>query len=158
MISCTSSSLDSAKKCTKCGESKPFTTQYFNKSKNTRSGLSQPCRECHKKRMSVSNKKRYAKNRDYWLMIEYQKIDKRLGYENDLDLEWFKENITSQPCTYCGTNTEPIGSDRLDNTKGHTKENTIPCCKICNKVRNNIFTHEEMKLLGQTISRIKADR
>lgn len=146
------------KRCNACGESKPHTEEFFLKSKRSKTGLTTPCRDCHKQRMSIANKKRYSENRERWLVAEYKKIDQRSGYENDLDEQWFRDNITSKPCCYCGTTAEPIGSDRLNNDKGHTRENVVPCCKICNKVRNNIFTHEEMKLLGRTISKIKADR
>jgi hypothetical protein len=27
------------------------------------------------------------------------------------------------------------GIDRVDNSKGYTPENTVPCCKICNKIK-----------------------
>lgn len=146
------------KLCNKCGESKPHTEEYFLKSKRSKTGLTTPCRDCHKKRMKSYNKIEYHKHRDYYMTQQYKWIDARKNLTNDLDSDWFKEHITSKPCSYCNTTSEPIGADRLDNDKPHNKDNVIPCCKICNKVRNNIFTHEEMKLLGQTISRIKADR
>ena len=47
---------------------------------------------------------------------------------------------------------------RIDNTKGHTKENCVPCCIECNIARGNNFTYEEMKRLGKTIKEIKTLR
>ena len=58
---------------------------------------------------------------------------------------------------YCG-DTEDIGLDRIDNTKGHTKDNVVPCCYICNTTRGSNFTYEEMKIIGKTIKEIKRCR
>lgn len=67
------------------------------------------------------------------------------------------DNILLKPCIYCG-DTHRIGCDRIDNTLGHTKNNVVPCCIECNTARNNYFTYDEMRLLGITISKIKAAR
>ena len=48
--------------------------------------------------------------------------------------------------------------DRLNNDKGHTKDNTVPCCYECNCARNNNFSYEEMLVLGKTIAEIKRNR
>lgn len=75
----------------------------------------------------------------------------------DFSIDWFIENIMLKPCVYCG-DTKRIGADRIDNTKGHTKENCVPCCIECNIARGNNFTYEEMKRLGKTIKEIKTLR
>lgn len=143
------------KTCVKCNEEKPFTVDFFHK--HIISGCyrhrSASCIECHKKRMKVSNKVGYQKHRERALIRQYSKIDKKQGTLCDLSEQWFIDNISAQPCTYCGTTNRPIGADRIDNDKGHTKDNVVPCCKICNKVKNNIFTIEEMKEIGAVISK-----
>lgn len=65
---------------------------------------------------------------------------------------------TCKPCTYCGDTQEEIGCDRIDNSKGHTKDNVVPACKTCNVSRMDNFTHEEMLVLGKTIKQIKINR
>lgn len=40
----------------------------------------------------------------------------------------------------------------------HTKNNVVPCCIECNTARNNMFSFEEMKVLGKTIREIKQNR
>ena len=65
--------------------------------------------------------------------------------------------VMVKPCIYCG-DTHRIGLDRIDNSKGHTKDNTVPCCYECNCARNNNFSFEEMKVLGKTIKQIKENR
>jgi hypothetical protein len=68
--------------------------------------------------------------------------------------------LTSLNCHYClcPLNKTGIGLDRLNNSIGYTADNVVPCCTICNYVRYNIFTVEEMKLLGTTIAQIKHNR
>ncbi|MBA4311363.1 MAG: hypothetical protein C0417_01915 [Chlorobiaceae bacterium] len=103
--------------------------------------------------------------------LEYQKVrdkaskmcsaykfkDKRKRYEYDLNIEWLIKNILYQRCIYCHSDIH-VGCDRVDNNKGHTKDNVVPCCFICNTVRGNYFTFEEMKVLGKEISKLNESR
>jgi hypothetical protein len=52
-----------------------------------------------------------------------------------------------EPCYYCGDKqTNEVmrhgdlfkynGLDRVDNSKGYLKDNVVPCCKTCNKMKN----------------------
>lgn len=92
------------------------------------------------------------------MLSQYRTIDRKNGYELcDMSIDWMLENIISKPCHYCG-DTRRIGCDRIDNTKGHTKDNVVPCCIECNSARNNYFTYDEMRRLGKTIAEIKKAR
>jgi hypothetical protein len=84
----------------------------------------------------------------------YRIKDIKSRREYDLDPKWFIDNILYKECVYCGT-TNNIGCDRIDNNIGHIKTNVLPCCYICNTVRNNHFTVDEMKILGKTIKEIR---
>lgn len=46
------------KRCSKCGEEKPATTEYFPPAKSTTCGLHSHCRECSRKRIREINRKR----------------------------------------------------------------------------------------------------
>lgn len=58
------------------------------------------------------------------------------------------DNLTSSDCHYCGAepNNERVskrgdsfiynGIDRLNNTLGYTLENSVPCCRWCNRAKN----------------------
>ena len=46
------------------------------------------------------------------------------------------QSIISKPCIYCGKEISE-GIDRIDSMKGYERENVVPCCAICNKMKNN---------------------
>lgn len=75
----------------------------------------------------------------------------------DIDIDWMINNIMTKSCIYCG-DTNRVGCDRIDNSKGHTKDNVVPCCFDCNCARNNNFSHDEMMEIGKTIAKIKQKR
>lgn len=58
-------------------------------------------------------------------------------------------NLLQQNCYYCG---EPIadGIDRIDSSKGYNIDNVVPCCGICNRMKNkyplNIFLDKITKI------------
>ncbi len=53
-----------------------------------------------------------------------------------LDEDFIINNIFSKPCIYCGeTEWKKLGCDRIDNSKPHTPDNVVPCCKKCNLER-----------------------
>lgn len=97
------------------------------------------------------------KNKEQRFLTNYKYSDKKKSLICNLTIEWIKENITSKSCTYCG-DTENISCDRIDNSKGHTKDNCVPCCYTCNKTRMNNYSFEEMKEIGLVIKRIKERR
>lgn len=70
---------------------------------------------------------------------------KQRGLEWSLPFEWY-EILISALCTYCTgpIGTTAIGLDRIDNTKGYTKENCFACCTECNRLRGRWTSVEEM--------------
>ena len=92
------------------------------------------------------------------MISAYKNKDKKNGVSVcDIDIEWMVVNVLSKPCVYCG-DTHRVGADRIDNSKGHTKDNVVPCCYECNCARNTNFTFDEMRIIGRAIAEIKANR
>lgn len=63
-----------------------------------------------------------------------------------LTLEAFERLITL-PCSYCGGSLlaeTGCGLDRIDNNRGYTIKNVVPCCGSCNQIRNRHLTYDEM--------------
>jgi len=76
------------------------------------------------------------KNREFLLSIEeFEEItNKRCYYCNGYNKsESLLIEINS--LTYCGI-------DRIDNTKSYIKENCVPCCNICNRMKLEMNTQE----------------
>lgn len=86
------------------------------------------------------------------------------SYEGSINLtkEQF-DNITKQPCYYCGIMQEKgfNGIDRMDSIKGYEIENCVSCCKDCNMMKGavdnitfieraeHILTHNSMLTNGR---------
>ena len=44
--------------------------------------------------------------------------------------------------------------DRKDNSQGHTLQNCVLACALCNNAKSNKFTYEEFKRVGDVIKEI----
>lgn len=92
----------------------------------------------------------------------YIKGAKRRSLEFKLTFKQFKKLILSK-CYYCGEGESNktrhsydkekvhiIGVDRLNNDVGYTKENSVPCCGICNymkrKFSEEVFINQAIKI------------
>lgn len=77
----------------------------------------------------------------------YKRSDKIKGFDTEKNVtpEWIQENIfNGQKCIYCGdSDWTHLGCDRIDNTKGHTPDNIVCACGICNAVRRDRYSVEE---------------
>lgn len=87
------------------------------------------CKECDYKIRKGRNKK----YENTWARHQYTKYVWRATNANrafEFTEDEFYE-ITDQPCHYCGE-INRIGIDRVDSSIDYTKENSVPCCPICN--------------------------
>lgn len=96
-----------------------------------------------------------AKNELY---KRYSKAAVRRGYDFTLTKEEFVELIM-QNCHYCDGEfslVSPLvrhkdfwhnGVDRVDNKLGYTKENSVPCCAICNNSKSTLPLEKWMEWL-----------
>lgn len=96
------------------------------------------------------------------LFGKYKKRAKKLNKSFDLTREEFA-NLTKQNCNYCDNPPSKIskhmnksvsedtlkrseyvynGIDRYDNNLGYTKENSVPCCSICNGAKADLTPTE----------------
>lgn len=130
------------KQCTRCKSVKELSSFYkmsSNCKRKSKDGYSYHCRTCDK-------------------LNHYKDHDSKRNLKCDLTAKYMDEHILNQPCTYCG-DIYNIGCDRIDNTKGHTMDNVVPCCSICNKLRIDEFSVEEMKNhFGPVVRLVKQQR
>ena len=89
----------------------------------------------------------------------YKFTDKRDNLSTTVDFSFddFLYFLSTNKCVYCDSNIN-LGLDRIDNNKGHSKDNVLVCCLRCNTLRSNKFTVNEMKQIGQVLKKIDRDR
>jgi hypothetical protein len=79
------------------------------------------------------------------------RVYKRNAKNRELEFSLTKNKfiiLTTENCFYCGCAPNTMvfadnsngnyvynGIDRVDNSKGYTDDNCVPCCKICNKAK-----------------------
>ena len=68
----------------------------------------------------------------------YKNGAKVRGLVFDITLDEFTK-LVKQSCYYCGGN--GYGIDRLDSSIGYTKNNIVPCCSMCNMMKQS-YTKE----------------
>jgi hypothetical protein len=103
----------------------------------------------------IENHTNVCNNEKYLSIIYYQYkskarkktsfcIDKALFYKIILSNCFYCGSLPSNLCSRSRTlPPEPYnGLDRVDNTKGYTVDNVVPCCAHCNRAKNN-YTQEE---------------
>ncbi len=75
----------------------------------------------------------YQKSCAFYDKYKYRAKEKNICF--DIDKHKFEELINSN-CYYCNFDEGNIGIDRLNNNLGYSIKNIVPCCKICNYMKN----------------------
>ena len=86
---------------------------------------------------------------------------RRRDYSFELSEEKFYE-LVQKPCVYCGEQGTKqtrqgvqknifyyTGLDRVDNTRGYTEDNVVPCCRTCNTLKTNLHVSTFMNKVKQ---------
>ena len=87
---------------------------------------------------------------------EYVRGASKRAYDMMLTFEEFYALIV-QPCYYCDYKVEDEvnGIDRYDNTKGYTVDNSVPCCKWCNRMKLDQPTDEFLERCNKIAKNMK---
>lgn len=106
------------------------------------SGMSASCGCSRGKPLENGEASRRASYRTYKIGAKSRDLDFSLSFDE------FSE-LTALSCYYCGEMPKNIfknrygkgdftynGIDRVDNSKGYTTSNVVPCCKICNVAKH----------------------
>lgn len=90
-----------------------------------------------------------------------------------LTYDEFIDIITDAKCHYCNkeliynkyTRDENLNYvsrayqlDRKNNDLGYTKENVVPCCWECNRLKSNIYTYKEFMRFSPILKEIQQER
>ncbi len=112
--------MSDTKKCTKCGEEKPVTPEFYNRDKRLKSGIQSKCKDCQKL-FRENNKEKISVQKKLWRENNKEKIKEsnKLYYENN------KEKISVQKKLWRENNKEKIKETAKlwrENNKGAIKE------------------------------------
>lgn len=145
--------------CTKCGKRKPLESD-FGKLTLGKYGRSPFCKVCaklvwekytstpegkarrseyarrHREKEGYAEKHKSYRETPKAILYTYSIAAKRKGIAFELTLEDVLILFWEKPCHYCGEPLRTAGIDRIDNKLGYTIENTVPCCKVCNMMKN----------------------
>lgn len=91
------------------------------------------CKECQDRK----TRQYHRENRDRHILNNARRADRTLGLQTELTREFIRELI-SQPCKYCDDKNDRMGIDRINNSVGHTFENSAPCCIRCNMLKRDM--------------------
>jgi hypothetical protein len=116
--------------------------------------------------ITTINKKRKFSDKDRTLNAQYR-LYKYRAKKRNLVFDFTKaefSNFMLEKCYYCGwkSETKPHfhnwksrdgfliynGLDRIDSTKGYTRENVVPCCRSCNSAKLNLTQQEFFHLIS----------
>lgn len=92
-----------------------------------------------------------------------------LSLKKDEFLEWYGSS-TTRTCSYCGItegsftslgrknprgyHVQCLGVDRSDSSQGYTSDNVRIACLVCNRIKSNIFSLEEMVQIGSAVGNV----
>ena len=86
---------------------------------------------------------------------------KRRGRKDHYEVTLTDEQITKyfrSDCVYCSATPNHLnGIDRVDNDKGYLSENTVPCCKICNIMKQALTKEIFLAHVQRMVSHDAAD-
>jgi hypothetical protein len=85
---------------------------------------------------------------------DYVRSASRRGLAFYLSLDEF-HRLAQKPCAYCGKPPSNLsargyiynGLDRVKNARGYELKNVVPCCNFCNRLKSNLLTAEELKIV-----------
>lgn len=154
--------------CSKCGEEKELSEFY--KSKDGKTGivrLYRQCKKCHNDIISDRRVKNYRRTDDFSylsarMMISAKGRAKLKGLDFDLTADWIEERIAAGSCEVTGIkfdvsqdtrrnksrNPWMPSLDRIDNTKGYTKDNVQVVVWLYNAAKGEFSREEFMTLVA----------
>lgn len=74
------------------------------------------------------------------------------GVEFDLNIP-FVRILLESPCAYCGLGDEKMTIDRVKPGLAYTVDNVVACCRVCNSIKGNTRTPEDMARFWETHDR-----
>jgi hypothetical protein len=106
----------------------------------------------------------------FWIHTTVKNAAKISKREFTLTYDDILEFVKCPSCHYCGepiiwnihqkTNSKSHGYhlDRKNNSVGYVKSNCVVCCSLCNSIKSNKLSYDEMLKLGTVVGEIQRKR
>jgi hypothetical protein len=148
----------------------------FHKIKNCIGGVRTVCKECRKEEKKEYNLRDYVieKNKTfyqdhkvrirkyfkeyYWTITSQYHQYKKSAKKRNLVFELTENDCLpyyNTKCYYCGGDIKGIGIDRVDNKRGYTFDNIVPCCSNCNFMKHALSKDEFLQHIKNIIKHLK---
>ena len=150
---------DQTKKCSACHKKLPI-TEFYTRNCNGKSYPRSKCKKCGNKHEyeTFSKGKPLTPGRAAYRKRHREKL-KRMRLNNEDPARWIHEDsrgnakkknlehtlskgeierIIADGCHYCNESQIKMTLDRIDNNKGYTRENVVPCCIRCNLIKRDM--------------------
>lgn len=78
---------------------------------------------------------------------------KKRGIHVNLDVNKYQE-LVKFGCHFCGKDLSDENGyclDRVDNKKGYTIQNVVPCCKICNRAKGELSNEQFIEMCKKAV-------
>jgi hypothetical protein len=135
--------------CTKCGQQKTQ-ADFYKDNCNQRGHVAQ-CKACYREtHRTVLRFKPYRREESLRSGARKRNLPWELSREQFMSF-WQK------PCVYCGDAIPAIGLDRIDNTKGYTMDNIVPCCTTCNGMKSYLGLDDFLDRCCRIAARVDAN-
>ena len=136
---------DKKKICPSCDEKKD--PKEFQIDRHKKIGLFTYCRECGNSRSRVyckeNNEKQRKRYRKYinksskkltYRYQQYKKGAEKRSISFNISIDEFSK-FWRKNCSYCDSEIETIGLDRVNSKSGYEIDNIVPCCFDCNNLK-----------------------
>ena len=123
------------RECKSCGETKPI--EKFHK--NGKKGRHSICAVCRNQRRKTWDKS--WKSKPGRIFKEYKRSASKRNLSFGISEKDFF-SFQNSNCHYCGTELDQIRLDRVNNSVGYQMDNVVPCCSVCNFLKNTMGKDE----------------
>lgn len=122
--------------CTKCGNKMRVRSDGFYNHDSVRVGCQKCIGKWRKEHFEILEKNKPVKKDIRLKYLHFKNGAETRGINFELTKEQVIE-LCEKPCLYCGKE-RCLGIDRIDNSKGYTFDNVVPCCGCCNKMKMDL--------------------
>lgn len=137
------------KKCAICKLTFELDKFYFHKTTgNAYSKCKRCCSMIGGHNQAIRRKVKWSHAWFYNRFLKSKRNARLRGIEHHLLFEEFKAILTStKKCFYCEEKPERVSLDRVVNTFGYTRENTVMACLKCNFLKRGLLSSDKQRML-----------